>query len=156
MTELLKGGFAAGMRPSDFDPEQLRIGTKVELEHTGDRRIAREIAMDHLAEHPAYYKELAKMEAKLERMKPNVDWAQVGRRAIFPLGDTAMKPNPSLDAWSLLGIAGAAAGAYHGYMRNVASNPIAWSLWWAFWGGVIPIVTVPIALAQGFAKPAEA
>jgi len=38
----------------------------VELEHTDDRSLAREIAMDHLAEFPKYYKELDKMETKLE------------------------------------------------------------------------------------------
>jgi hypothetical protein len=49
------------MRPSDFDPEQLRIGTRVEMEHTTDPRIAMRIAMDHLAEDPDYYKKLAKI-----------------------------------------------------------------------------------------------
>ncbi len=33
-------------------------GTKVEMEHTKDKKIAREIAMDHLKEKPDYYKKL--------------------------------------------------------------------------------------------------
>jgi len=57
--ERLPGGRAAGRRPEEFDPVQLRRGIKVELEHTGDRRIAMEIAMDHLAEDPRYYQKLA-------------------------------------------------------------------------------------------------
>ena len=78
----LKGGLAAGMCPGDFDPKQLAIGTKVELEHTGDRGVAREIAMDHLAEFPDYYVELAKMEHKLEKAKPN-------RRRVYDAEDMA-------------------------------------------------------------------
>ena len=61
--DLLIGGLAEGMSPKDFDAAQLRIGTEVELEHTPDRRLAQEIAMDHLVEHPAYYRELAKIKS---------------------------------------------------------------------------------------------
>jgi len=150
--DLLPGGLAQGMSPRDFDPKQLRIGTEVELEHTPDRRIAREIAMDHLAEHSAYDRELAKMEAKLEVHRPNVDWSPVGQKVVFPLSGTDYRRNPVLDLWRVASLAGSGASAYHGYKRNVASNPIAWALWWGFWGAVIPIATVPIALAQGFAE----
>jgi hypothetical protein len=54
----LKGGKAAGMKPSDFNQDELRRGTKHELEHTGDRCVAMRIAMDHLAEDPRYYRKL--------------------------------------------------------------------------------------------------
>lgn len=64
---LIPGGRAARRCVSDFDPDQLAKGTRVELEHTRDRRLAREIAMDHLAEHPDYYIELEKMERRLKR-----------------------------------------------------------------------------------------
>ena len=39
---------------------QLLKGIPVELEHTSDDKIAREIALDHLGENPNYYSELAK------------------------------------------------------------------------------------------------
>lgn len=52
---LLAGGRAAGKKPSDFDPAQLRLGTRHEMEHTDDPALAREIAMDHLAEDSQYY-----------------------------------------------------------------------------------------------------
>lgn len=39
-----------GLKPSDFNPRELARGTKHELEHTGSRRVARRITMDHLAE----------------------------------------------------------------------------------------------------------
>jgi len=56
-TDLMPGGEADHLRPEDFDQEQLAIGTQHELEHTEDIDLAREIAMDHLAEDPDYYKE---------------------------------------------------------------------------------------------------
>jgi hypothetical protein len=58
------------MSPSDFDPDVLRRGTEVELEHTSDRKLAQKIAMDHLVEHPRYYEELDRMEQRLEA-RPN-------------------------------------------------------------------------------------
>jgi len=54
----LPGGKADKRKPSDFDAGQLARGTKHELEHTKDRALAREIAMDHLAEDPDYYSKL--------------------------------------------------------------------------------------------------
>jgi hypothetical protein len=63
----LSGGMADKKRPSDFDAGQLRLGKKVEMEHTDDPKKSREIAMDHLQEHPQYYTALKKMEARLEK-----------------------------------------------------------------------------------------
>ena len=58
--ERIPGGRASGMHPSDFDPRQLKLGIRVEMEHTRDKRIAQEIAMDHLTEDPRYYDKLRK------------------------------------------------------------------------------------------------
>jgi hypothetical protein len=52
--------------------------------------------------------------------------------------------------WSALSIASSAASAYHGYKRN---NSVGWALWWGFMGGLFPVITPAIALAQGFSKP---
>ncbi len=57
----IPGGKADKSDPSDFDPRQLAMGIKVEMEHTKSVRIAREIAMDHLKEDPAYYSKLKKV-----------------------------------------------------------------------------------------------
>jgi hypothetical protein len=54
-----------GVTEKDVDPRQLAMGIKVETEHTGSRKVAKKIALDHLAESPLYYKYLAKMEKKL-------------------------------------------------------------------------------------------
>ena len=43
---------------------QLNKGIKVEMEHTDDRKKAKEIALDHLFEDPKYYDKLKKIEYK--------------------------------------------------------------------------------------------
>ena len=50
-----------------FDKEQLKIGTKHELEHTDDTEEAKRIAKDHIWEHKDYYKKLPKCEAKMKK-----------------------------------------------------------------------------------------
>lgn len=59
----LKGGRGDYYTPADFDQTALRAGIEHELEHTNDRHIATEIAMDHLTEDPSYYDKLERMEA---------------------------------------------------------------------------------------------
>lgn len=49
-------------RSVQFINQQLKMGTKVELEHVKDKATAREIALDHLSEIPDYYTRLKKME----------------------------------------------------------------------------------------------
>ena len=47
--------------------KQIDIGKKIEMEHTDSEEAAEEIARDHLWEFLNYYKELPKMEKKLEK-----------------------------------------------------------------------------------------
>lgn len=47
-----------------FLKKELVKGIKVELEHTKDEAVAKEIALDHLWEDPKYYQKLKKVEAK--------------------------------------------------------------------------------------------
>jgi hypothetical protein len=54
----LKGGEGDKLSEKDVCPKQLAIGIEVELEHTGKRAIAKEIALDHLAEDKKYYTKL--------------------------------------------------------------------------------------------------
>lgn len=67
-----KGGKADNMTPEEIAKKhsvtvdsitnQLTIGIKVEMEHTDNEALAREIASDHLFEIPDYYTRLQKME----------------------------------------------------------------------------------------------
>jgi hypothetical protein len=43
------------LHPNQINPSELRMGIRVELEHTDDLDKAKKIALDHLAENPYYY-----------------------------------------------------------------------------------------------------
>ena len=58
----LPGGRGDRLDPNTVSPSELAEGTRVEMEHTVDPAIAREIALDHLAEDPAYYTHLRAIE----------------------------------------------------------------------------------------------
>lgn len=52
-----------------YDPEQVKIGTKIEMEHKLGKKMAERIAKQHLDESPLYYVELVKMEKRLKKLK---------------------------------------------------------------------------------------
>ena len=64
-SEEIKGGKAKGMSSKDLAKKhkvdikdiekEVRVGTEIEMEHTNSKKIAKEIAMDHIAEFPDYY-----------------------------------------------------------------------------------------------------
>lgn len=72
----LKGGLSDKLSVEDiakkfdekieFIQNQLNKGISVEKEHTKDKDLAKEIAMDHISEIPNYYDELKKMEDDLQ------------------------------------------------------------------------------------------
>ena len=73
-TDKIPGGLAKGMSLSDIakhhklplKPLQSKLeqGIKTEMEHTTDKAIAREIAMDHIYEDPNYYSKLKQIETE--------------------------------------------------------------------------------------------
>lgn len=65
--DFLPGGYADNMPNHIFNRSQLRKGTRIEMEHTNNPRIAREIAKDHLMEIPNYYTHLTRMERRAKR-----------------------------------------------------------------------------------------
>lgn len=54
----LNGGLADNHDTKEFNQKELKMGIEVEMEHTNDRKLATEIATDHLKEHPRYYTKL--------------------------------------------------------------------------------------------------
>src|SRR5919109_555230 len=58
----LKGGLADGKPITAYDLQELLAGIRFEMEHTSDRFIALEIAMDHLESIPDYYTRLCRLE----------------------------------------------------------------------------------------------
>ena len=75
---ILKGGKSDKVPLSKLNKTQLGIGIKVELEHTKDKRLAKKIAADHLAEQylkgkkQDYYTRLKKMEAGFVDVKKGI------------------------------------------------------------------------------------
>lgn len=73
-TDKIPGGLAKGMSLSDIAKHhklplkslqsKLEQGIKTEMEHTTDKAIAREIAMDHIYEDPNYYSKLKQIETE--------------------------------------------------------------------------------------------
>ena len=82
MENKIKGGKADKMSAKDIADKfnvsvekveyQIKKGVEVEMEHTKDRTVAREIALDHLAEDPKYYDKLTKLELEEEIIKYNL------------------------------------------------------------------------------------
>jgi hypothetical protein len=59
-------------------------------------------------------------------------------------------------AYSVIGAVGGIASAYHGYKRNEASDAaVGWAIAWWFLGSWFPLITVPVALAQGYGQRAR-
>jgi hypothetical protein len=53
--EQLNEGKGKELHPNAIHPGELRMGIRVEMEHTDDMDKAKKIALDHLAENPFYY-----------------------------------------------------------------------------------------------------
>ena len=56
-------------------------------------------------------------------------------------------------AYTAAGLVAAVASGYHGYKRNGGSA--GWGLVWGILGFAVPVVTVPVALLEGFATPSD-
>lgn len=69
----------------------------------------------------------------------------VGHTAYNHVGDDSLFPAPSLLQYAAIG-----AAAYHGYKRN---KSVGWAIGWAIFAGLAPVITVAVALAEGFGKP---
>jgi hypothetical protein len=96
----IKGGKADKKKPSDFNAKALKDGTKHEKEHTSDKSIAKEIAMDHLVEDKKYYKKLKAIEKK-----DMIQVASDGKQEIVE-GKEPLKKDPKKkklsDKWALI------------------------------------------------------
>jgi hypothetical protein len=72
------------------------------------------------------------------------------RRPTRPLAD-AIDPQYEVPTWKRVASGvGAALAVYHGYKRNHES--LGWGIAWGALGALFPLITVPVALAQGFGE----
>jgi len=93
MKEKIPGGLAKGLTLQDLAKyhkiplqsikKKLDQGIKVEMEHTTDKSIAREIAMDHIYEDPNYYTKLKTIEKEsVEEEKDTTEVKEGDKRGL--------------------------------------------------------------------------
>jgi hypothetical protein len=89
-SNILPGGKGDNLSEDDADKNELAMGLKVEMEHTTSKKIAKEIALDHLSEDPKYYTKLKSIHKENPRTiakKKNVKlWEQVKKEAVKKMG----------------------------------------------------------------------
>lgn len=119
--DTIEGGLSDGMTVEDIAEKhgvsvddilkQIKRGIEVEYEHTNDREIATEIAMDHLVEIPNYYDCLDKMERNAKGESDTVisesydvdyitdadDFDELERRYDEEMGVSSNSANPTDD-----------------------------------------------------------
>lgn len=81
----LSGGKGDETDEEDVDPDELEMGIEVEKEHTRNKKIAKEIALDHLTEDPEYYTKLKAIhkENPVTSKRTNEKlWEQVKKEAV--------------------------------------------------------------------------
>jgi hypothetical protein len=80
------------LHPNQIHPGELRMGVRVEMEHTGDPKKAEKIALDHLAENPYYYTalKLSGIESpSAPKTKPPVAAKKIKKKDATEMVDTA-------------------------------------------------------------------
>lgn len=85
----LEGGKGDDTDEEDVDPDELEMGIEVEQEHTTNKKIAKEIALDHLTEDPEYYTKLKAIhkENPVTSKRTNEKlWDQVKKEAVEKMG----------------------------------------------------------------------
>jgi hypothetical protein len=97
-----------------------------------------------LAEFLKLYSGEARNEAARALIAKGVDQKAIASALVWL--DAAGRVNWSL-VWGVASTVSMAASAFHGYRRN---RSIGWAIWWGILGGVFPIFTPVVALAQGF------
>ena len=106
----LPGGEGDSTTPDQVDPTQLSTGIQIEMEHTNDVEIAKEIAMDHLTEDPKYYTKLVAAGLAKE--------FQAGTSSGF--GD----PNSSLNDPARIGMGGLKKGNMGGSIGGTSNGEV--------------------------------
>ena len=85
----LKGGKGDKLTADQVNPHELSAGIRVEMEHTLDVNLAKEIALDHLSEDPNYYTHLKAMEGTYN--KKAIKDKKKNRTDLMSLLDDKMK-----------------------------------------------------------------
>jgi hypothetical protein len=106
----LPGGVGDNTPSDKIDPAQLSIGVQVEMEHTNDPEIAKEIAMDHLTEDPEYYTKLVN--------------AGLAKEFQASTGSGVGDPTTSLNDPARIGTGGLKKGNMHGSIGGTSNGQV--------------------------------
>ena len=106
----LPGGVGDNTPTDKIDPSQLSIGVQVEMEHTNDPEIAKEIAMDHLTEDPKYYTKLVA--------------AGLAKEFQSGTGSGVGDPNSSLNDAARIGTGGLKKGNMYGSIGGTSDGQV--------------------------------
>ena len=106
----LPGGVGDKSTTDQVDPTQLSIGIQIEMEHTNDLDIAKEIAMDHLTEDPKYYTKLVN--------------AGLAKEFQAGTGSGVGDPTTSLNDPARIGAGGLKKGNMHGKIGNTSDGQV--------------------------------
>jgi hypothetical protein len=106
----LPGGVGDKSTTDQVNPTQLSIGIQIEMEHTNDLDIAKEIAMDHLTEDPEYYTKLVN--------------AGLAKEFQAGTGSGVGDPTTSLNDPSRIGVGGLKKGNMHGKIGNTSDGQV--------------------------------
>ena len=75
---------------------------------------------------------------------------------VTPLGSPPVEmsycaKNPAVCLFlKIASIAAVSASVYHGYKRN---QRVGSAIWWGLGGAIAPVITIPVAIAQGYGQP---
>jgi len=106
----LPGGVGDESTTDQVDPTQLSIGIQIEMEHTNNLDIAKEIAIDHLTEDPKYYTKLVN--------------AGLAKEFQAGTGSGIGDPTTSLNDPSRIGSGGLKKGNMHGKIGNTSDGQV--------------------------------
>lgn len=67
--KFIKNGIKEIKDITKYDPKEVQMGIKVEMEHTNNPKVAERIAKDHLREHPRYYTYFTEWEKTLMKKR---------------------------------------------------------------------------------------
>ncbi len=87
---------------------------------------------------------------------PVPGWGMSPLRAGPPMVGVGASSNPydtpAMQVYMAVATVVGAACVYHGYKRT---GSVGWAIGWGFFGSMLPIIALPIALAEGYGKPAK-
>lgn len=103
---------------------------------------------------PYPYETCQQYVARVEQIAMTLDKQKQTQVQTLQAGLSSIESSPLLQVYRLAGIAGSIACAYHGYKRHESAGKGGRNAFlWFLFGGALPFLAVPVAFAQGFAKP---